>query len=543
MNKMKFILSDFLPRQQLEKAKSGFDVLCLMAVRGELLSPKDYSFLEEVLKEVGKEEFIKSCSTSLPSMPSFNVDTSNSISQYLRPKLLQVKKFLGELADNLSSENVHDLCLFFAGICGSINYQNVNDIKSAEELFSRLLESHLIGTGNLQPLQRVFELIGRLDLASSIETFNTGVWQSVNDNPSLPMPVEDEECSIRGIYTHTYLSVTFLSCCFSDIDSLPEKDSASSTQQLLLNIDIQEETVERQQDEIIRLHHQLTRNSEFQDRDNTELQLLRKELKRKTDEVLTLNNSIGKLQELLWAKPDVPIYEMKQDPHGLAIVIVNGFDPGSGTSLKPRRGAVKDGECFIQAFGFLNYTVNVYSDMTAEEMKSLMTKVGSCDHSEYDSFVCCVSSHGNEVGIYGNDSALLQRNSFIDPIKSCASLRSKPKLFFFQACRVPEVSADSPEQSWSEPLSTLHRDSDILIANASTAGNPAYTSPETGSWFAKAIELKFTNTQLVHERTVQQLLEEVTDLVSGAEGQLCSGERVNQCVEVTTRMRKGVKFF
>lgn len=137
--------------------------------------------------------------TPPPSVLSFNI-TSNSISQYQRPKLLQVKRFLGELAENMSSENVHDLCLFFAGICKSINYnyQNVDDIKSAEVLFSKLQESHLIGAGHLQPLQRVFELIGRLDLASNIESFNTGIWQSVHDNPTLPTPVEDEGCG-RGI--------------------------------------------------------------------------------------------------------------------------------------------------------------------------------------------------------------------------------------------------------------------------------------------------------------------------------------------------------
>ena len=171
-----------------------------------------------------------------------------------------------------------------------------------------------------------------------------------------------------------------------------------------------------------------------------------------------------------------------------------------------------------------------------------MMNVGSSDHSVYDSFVCCVSSHGNQNGIHGSDCQLLQRNLFINPIKSCASLRGKPKLFFFQACRVPQVSADSPEECLPEASSTLHHDSDILIANAATEGNPAYTSPETGSWFARAIQLKFTDPQLVYERTVQQLLAEVTDMVSGAQGQLPNGETVNQCVEVTATMRKGIKF-
>lgn len=327
---------------------------------------------------------------------------------------------------------------------------------------------------------------------------------------------------------------------------MPDKDS-STTHQLLSTIEIREKTVQLQNDEIIRLRRKLMEKEVFQDQDSREMQLLKEELRRKTSEVVLLNSSISQLQEQLWAKRDVPLYDMKRDPHGLAVVIVNGlFSSRPGlSSLKPRKGAMKDRDCFKQTFEFLHYTVNVYSDMTAEGMKSLMTKVGSYDHSEYDSFVCCVSSHGTQTGIYGSDGELLERKAMIDPMKSCVSLKNKPKLFFFQACRVllSKVAADSPDSSWTEPPSSLHEDTDILIANPSTEGNPAFTSPETGSWFAKALHLKLTDPQLVYERTLQQLLEEVTDLVSTEKGQLPTGQTVNQCVEVTTRMRKGIKFF
>ena len=59
LEKIKFMLSDFLPRQQLEKTRTGFDVLCLMASRKDLLSPHDTSFLEEVLREVGKSDYVR----------------------------------------------------------------------------------------------------------------------------------------------------------------------------------------------------------------------------------------------------------------------------------------------------------------------------------------------------------------------------------------------------------------------------------------------------------------------------------------------------
>lgn len=175
IDKMKFILSDFLPRQQLEKAMSGFDLLCLMASRSDILSCNDYSFLQEVLMEVGKGDCVEGF---LSSYSLHCVLGSPCVTHHLKSEL--VKVFLGELADNLTAENVHDLILFFSGICESINYQNMHNVRSAEQLFSRLLECHIIGASQLQPLQEVLTVIGRLDLADQIEIFNAGSWQSIH---------------------------------------------------------------------------------------------------------------------------------------------------------------------------------------------------------------------------------------------------------------------------------------------------------------------------------------------------------------------------
>lgn len=331
-------------------------------------------------------------------------------------------------------------------------------------------------------------------------------------------------------------------------DSLPETDSGCSTQQLLFKIESRERKLEQQEKELMELRDQLEVKGNVEDHDRR-VQLLTVDLKKKTNEVQSLHDDVVKLQELLWRKKDVPLYDMGQTPHGLAVVIVNGefddSDSAPGFNLKDRRGAVKDSDCFKQTFSFLQYTVQCYFNMTAGEMERLMKTMGTSDHSGFDSFVCCVSSHGSQDGIYGCDCILLHRRAFIDPLKSCPSLIGKPKMFFFQACRGQEVLPDSPEHCAVHPsiATTLHHDSDILIANASTEGNRAYTSPETGSWFANAIQRKLTDSQLVYVRTLQQILEEVTDFVSQAAGQLPSGEPVNQCVEVTTRMRKGVKFF
>ena len=176
LQKMKFMLSDFLPRQQLERATSGFDLLCLMASKSDILSCDDYSFLEEVLREVGKGDSVESSFLASYSNPSLNImPVGNDGAQH--EKKLQVKGFLVELADHLTGENVRDLCQFFAGICESINQQNLHCVKSGEQLFSKLIECHLIGVGHLQPLQQVLSIIGRLDLASTVETFSSDMLQ------------------------------------------------------------------------------------------------------------------------------------------------------------------------------------------------------------------------------------------------------------------------------------------------------------------------------------------------------------------------------
>ena len=187
LDKMRFMLADFLPRQHLEKSRSGFDLLCLMATRSSLLTCDDYSFLEEILKEVGKKDIVKPI--FLDSYSNTALSTSPVAMPQHKEDLLQLKRFLGELSDNLTIENVHDMCNFFAGICESINYQNLCCIESGTQLFSRLLESEVIGVGQLQPLQLVFGIIGRLDLSANVEAIGVQIHK--------PLTVDDGDT--RGV--------------------------------------------------------------------------------------------------------------------------------------------------------------------------------------------------------------------------------------------------------------------------------------------------------------------------------------------------------
>ena len=273
-------------------------------------------------------------------------------------------------------------------------------------------------------------------------------------------------------------------------------------------------------------------------------------LREKVSEVQSQMRETRKLREILATREDAPIYPMKSKPHGLAVIFVNGkFDQNMKTpnvALKDRAGAKCDEEHFKLTFEFLGYDPRIYRNLSSMDMFSIMKEVSEIDHSNYDSLVVCVSSHGNQRSIYGSDGVEVNRDEFFNSIKTCKSLREKPKMFFIQACRLPVVNADSPKGQNDEAPPTvtpLHPDADMLIANASTPDNAAYISAHYGSWFVQALQKKLTDPVLSHDRTLHQTLLEVNLDVCQQMGITQDEEHVTQCIEVTTRLRKEVRFF
>ena len=321
------------------------------------------------------------------------------------------------------------------------------------------------------------------------------------------------------------------------LSSLEERDSVVGKElQLSLKITEKDKCIEKLETEIARLKQETSSGLELQ-----------RALQTKIHEVESLRVEAKKLRETL---DSVPLYQMKSRPHGRAIIIVNGKFNSTQPPLNDRHGAEKDKILLTQTFKHLDYITEVHENLKKAQMLDVMTKVSQANHSDYDSLVCCVSTHGTDKGVYGSDGGLVSREEFHGAIKNCPTLKHKPKLFFLQACRKPFVNADSPNESGNIPIpsqhSNIHPDTDMLIANASTVGHPAFISPWEGSWFVNALFQKLTRTFLPYERTLQQILQEVTNTVSTSIGIQQTDEeekRVTQCVEVSSTLRAGVKFF
>ena len=134
---------------------------------------------------------------------------------------------------------------------------------------------------------------------------------------------------------------------------------------------------------------------------------------------------------------------MNDGKHGVALIINNIEWPG----INKRVGAKADADLLQKSFEAIDYQVIVAENLKADEMKEMLKKV--CAENVRpgdDSFICYISSHGGERGVYGvdNDTVSVDELSKVLEPDECSDLRNKPKIFFIQACRGDTASEPVP---------------------------------------------------------------------------------------------------
>ena len=79
--------------------------------------------------------------------------------------------------------------------------------------------------------------------------------------------------------------------------------------------------------------------------------------------------------------------------------------------------------------------------LPVENKKKALKKVQKINFDQYSCFMAFIMSHGNEDGIAGKDVRMVKVNtlsSYFTP-NQCEGLGNKPKIFFIQACRGPQL--------------------------------------------------------------------------------------------------------
>ncbi|KAI5613564.1 hypothetical protein C0J50_3968, partial [Silurus asotus] len=195
-------------------------------------------------------------------------------------------------------------------------------------------------------------------------------------------------------------------------------------------------------------------------------------------------------------------YLMSSNPRGHCLII-NNVD--FVTPSKTRNGSNIDEVSLKEVFQWLGFSVDVYKNQTAEQMKNLL-KNFSQKHHAGDCFVCCIMSHGSAEGVYGTNEIIVTKDDIFGPFtgKSCPSLNGKPKVFLIQACRGNKrhppvhVQADSYEEAAeaeddmsvdtnSLQMISIPEDADFLIVRSTVKGYVSYREQANGTWFIQSL--------------------------------------------------------
>lgn len=248
----------------------------------------------------------------------------------------------------------------------------------------------------------------------------------------------------------------------------------------------------------------------------------------------TIDNPVDQLSILNTVKRDLkldeaPQYMIDTDPRGICLIINNELFVNNKLFVKTTvlydREVKADNESLARVFSWLGFWVLLCKNKKAKEMREILKLFADLDSQSWDrladfgvmewaggrkkfiplkeaeeedaclkhgaSFVCCLLSHGTMSGIYGSHGEILPYNKLFAIFK-CSSLKTKPKMFFIQACRT-ESSTHEPKRMCQDPdaelsaLDEVETDPDMLIAWATGEKTPAVGNRANGSWFIRSL--------------------------------------------------------
>ena len=179
------------------------------------------------------------------------------------------------------------------------------------------------------------------------------------------------------------------------------------------------------------------------------------------------------------------------------VIIFNNIEFTNPKEYPVRNGSEQDVLNLCTLFRSLNYSVRPpYIDKTEAEMREAILKYATDDYTSYGCLIIFIMSHGKKSKIISSDSACIDINEFITPLKRNASLKSKPKVFFIQACRgstrmtVNDDATSSSSSVYSRYFdheNRLPKEADFLFSYSTLEDYVSYRDPDEGSWYIQML--------------------------------------------------------
>ena len=176
-----------------------------------------------------------------------------------------------------------------------------------------------------------------------------------------------------------------------------------------------------------------------------------------------------------------------------------------------------------------------------------MKELSEVDHTGYDSFICCILTHGAENDVlFGSDGAEVKLKEMMSHFyaSTCKTLFGKPKIFFIQACRgdmedlgvssglIDEVPQDFTDKTEYYDSEDLPETADFLIAYPTSSGYVSWRSHNEGTWYIKSL------CDLMKDHHNQHDLMSILTMVNGEVAERRTDEGQKQMPAPTTHLRK-----
>ena len=169
--------------------------------------------------------------------------------------------------------------------------------------------------------------------------------------------------------------------------------------------------------------------------------------------------------------------------HGYALIINNINVSGRERRLGAEVDDINLAKT-LETLGYKLFEDKCHRDYTAKEMTELFNKVTmETDHSQCDSFVCCLLSHGDVGKVYGSDDRPIILEDIKNSVIHCPSLVGKPKIFFITSARggrLPETHIVDHE--YADPI-LIPQDSDLFFGYSTSENTLSCRFTDIGSWY------------------------------------------------------------
>ncbi|XP_054887283.1 caspase-8 [Poeciliopsis prolifica] len=185
---------------------------------------------------------------------------------------------------------------------------------------------------------------------------------------------------------------------------------------------------------------------------------------------------------------------------GICLIVDNIDFSKSLITLNDREGSEFDRKALKEVFEWLGYEVEIHENCKAANIEELFERISKQNHSQNDSLVVCILSHGQEGKVYGVDGkpVLIRKLTELIDGWNCRTLIGKPKMFFIQACQgeMPQygvqsdgiedetthISADSEVAYLKSPIVA-----DMLVGMSTVPNYVSFRHKLWGSWYIQSL--------------------------------------------------------